>query len=103
MPMQSVQNRFYSFIEDVARVWADMWVSMYGKRQLKIEDEKRIWYLPFDGQKYRDLLISTKIDVGASTMWSEIQSVKTLDNLLASQIITPRQYLNGCQRVRCRT
>ena len=26
-------------------------------------------------------------------MWSEIQSVKTLDNLLASQIITPRQYL----------
>ena len=26
-------------------------------------------------------------------MWCEIQSVKTLDNLLASQIITPRQYL----------
>ncbi len=47
MPMQSVQNRFCSFIEDVARVWADMWVSMYGKRQLKIEDENGIWYLPF--------------------------------------------------------
>lgn len=93
MPMQSVQNRFYSFIEDVARVWADMWVSMYGKRSLKIEDENGTWYMPFDGEKYRNLLISTKIDVGASTMWSEIQSVKTLDNLLASQIITPRQYL----------
>ena len=26
-------------------------------------------------------------------MWSEIQSVNTLDNLLASQIITPKQYL----------
>ena len=93
MPMQSVQNRFYSFIEDVARVWADMWVSMYGKRSLKIEDENGTWYMPFDGEKYRNLLISTKIDVGASTMWSEIQSVKTLDNLLASQIITPKQYL----------
>lgn len=93
MPMQTVQNRFYSFIEDVARVWAEMWVTMYGRRSLKIEDENGVWYMPFDGEKYRDLLISVKVDVGASTLWSEIQSVNTLDNLLSSQIITPKQYL----------
>lgn len=93
MPMQTVQNRFYSFIEDAARVWAEMWVSLYGRRSLKIEDENGVWYMPFDGEKYRDLLISVKIDVGASTLWSEIQSTRTLDNLLASQIITPKQYL----------
>ena len=93
MPMQTVQNRFYSFVEDVARVWAEMWVTMYGRRSLKIEDENGVWYMPFDGEKYRDLLISVKVDVGASTLWSEIQSVNTLDNLLASQIITPKQYL----------
>ena len=93
MPMQTVQNRFYSFIEDMARVWAEMWVTMYGRRSLKIEDENGVWYMPFDSEKYRDLLISVKVDVGASTLWSEIQSVNTLDNLLASQIITPKQYL----------
>lgn len=93
MPMQTVQNRFYSFIEDVARIWADMWVTMYGKRSLKIEDENGVWYMPFDGEKYRDFLISVKIDVGASTLWSEIQSIKTLDNLFGRQIITPLQYL----------
>lgn len=93
MPMQTVQNRFYSFVEDVARVWAEMWVIMYGRRSLKIEDENGVWYMPFDGEKYRDLLISVKVDVGASALWSEIQSVNTLDNLLASQIITPKQYL----------
>lgn len=93
MPMQTVQNRFYSFVEDVARVWAEMWVTMYGRRSLKIEDENGVWYMPFDGEKYRDLLISVKVDVGASTLWSEIQSVNTLDNLLSSQIITPKQYL----------
>ena len=93
MPMQTVQNRFYSFVEDVARVWAEMWVTMYGWRSLKIEDENGVWYMPFDGEKYRDLLISVKVDVGASALWSEIQSVNTLDNLLASQIITPKQYL----------
>lgn len=93
MPMQTVQNRFYSFVEDVARIWADMWMSLYGKRSLKIEDQNGVWYLPFDGEKYRRLLISARIDVGASSMWSEIESVKTLDNLLAQQIITPLQYL----------
>ena len=93
MPMQTVQNRFYSFVEDIARIWADMWVTFYGKRSLKIEDENGVWYLPFDGEKLKDLLIAVKIDVGASTLWSEIQSVKTLDNLLAAQIITPKQYL----------
>ena len=93
MPMQTVQNRFYSFIEDMARVWAEMWVTMYGRRSLKIEDENGVWYMPFDSEKYRDLLISVKVDVGASALWSEIQSVNTLDTLLASQIITPKQYL----------
>lgn len=102
MPMQTVQNRFYSFVEDVARVWADMWAAMYGKRPLKIEDENGVWYMPFDGEKLRDLLIAVRIDVGASTMWSEIQSVKTLDNLFERQIITPLQYLERLPKGRCR-
>lgn len=93
LPMQTVQNRFYSFLEDVARIWAEMWVSLYGRRALRIEDENGVWYMPFDGQKYRDLLIHVKIDVGASTLWSEIQSSQTLDNLLKMQVITPLQYL----------
>jgi len=93
MPMQTVQNRFYSFLEDLARIWADFWVSLYGRRSLKIEDENGVWYLPFNGEDYRDRLIAVKIDVGASTLWSEIQSVKTLDSLFGQQIITPLQYL----------
>lgn len=93
MPMQTVQNRFYSFIEDVARIWAEFWITMYGSRRLKIEDENGTWYFPFDAEKFRDLLISVKIDVGTSSLWSEIQSIKTLDNLFGRQIITPLQYL----------
>ncbi len=93
MPMKTVQNRFYSFIEDVARLWAEFWVEMYGRRSLKIEDESGTWYLPFDGSKYRDLLISVRVDVGASNLWSEIESIKTLDNLLERGVITPVQYL----------
>ena len=94
MPLQMLQNRYYQFCEDVARIWAEFWVSMYGKRALKINDENGTWYMPFDSERYKTLLISVKVDVGASTLWSESQSVRTLDNLLERQIIDVIQYLD---------
>lgn len=93
MPMQTVQNRFYSFIEDLARIWAEFWVMQYGARQLKIEERGSTWYLPFDGARYRDLLISARVDVGASTLWSESQSIRTLDSLFGAKVINVLQYL----------
>lgn len=93
MPLQQTKNRYYSFIEDIARIWAEFWIMKYGKRSIKVEDDTGTWYLPFDGERYRDLLISTRIDVGASGLWSEAQSTITLGNLLDRQIITPTQYL----------
>ena len=93
VPMQTYQNAFYSFIEDVARIWAEFWVCLYGKRSLKMTSGDQTWYFPFDGDRYRDLVLSVRVDVGASTLWSESQSIQTLDNLLAAQIISPEQYL----------
>lgn len=93
MPLQQDKNRFYSFIEDVARIWAEFWVMQYGNRSLKVEDDTGTWYLPFKADRYKDLLIATRIDVGASGMWSEFQSIQTLDNLFERQIIDAIQYL----------
>ena len=93
MPLQPVQNRFYRFVEEVARIWAEFWVMKYGARSLKIESEDGVWYMPFDGARYRDLLISVKVDVGSSTLWGEAQTLATLDGLLEKKIITPLQYL----------
>lgn len=75
MPLQVVQERFYTFCEDVARIWAEFWVTQYGRRSLRIEDEHGVWYLPFDGGRYRDLLLSVRVDVGASSPWSEERSI----------------------------
>ncbi len=92
LPLQTVQNRFYQLCEDVARIWLDFWVNKYGKRKIKIVDERGVWYLPFDSKKYKDLIVSVKVDVGASTLWGEAQVVNTLDNLLNNGIITQKQY-----------
>ena len=94
MPLQSLQTRFYGFMEDLSRTWAEFWVMQYGRRALKIEDENGIWYLPFDGNRYRDVLISVQVDVGASSMWSEMESIQTLDNLFDRGIVNVEQYLS---------
>ncbi len=93
LPLLSVQNRFYSFIEDIARIWAEFWVTHYGQRKLKIRDESGTWYLPFNGERYRGLLISTRVDVGPAVLWGEEQSIHTLDSLLDRKVIDPVQYL----------
>ena len=92
-PMQLYQNRFYGFIEELARIWADFWLHLYGRRPLKIRDKSGRWYLDFDAERYRHLLINAQVDVGASTVWSEAVVIQTLDNLLRSGVITIDQYL----------
>ncbi len=94
LPMQPIQNRFYRFVADMAKVWAEFWVMKYGARSLKMETEDGVWYMPFDGNRYRDLLINVRVDVGASTLWGEAQTITTLDNLFAKGVITPVQYIS---------
>ena len=94
MPLQTLQLRYYQFCEDVARIWAEFWVQLYGNRALKVEDGAQgVWYLPFDADKYKQLLISVRVDVGAASLWSEVQTIQTLDNMLANGEITPLQHL----------
>ena len=92
-PLQPYQNAFYAFMEDVARIWAEFWLILYGRRSLKITDRTGTWYLPFDGERYRRLALSVRVEVGASPLWSETETIRTLDNLLDRQIITVEQYL----------
>lgn len=92
-PMQMYQNRFYSTNEDVARIWADFWITMYGKRSIKINDGGKTRYMVFDAERYKNLVITARIDVGASTLWSEAVSISNLGNLLSSQLISFIEYL----------
>ena len=92
-PMQLKQNAYYAFIEDVMRIWADFWINLYGDRRLKIDTPEGVAYVPFHADRYKKLLINARVDVGASTLYSQSVVVSTLDALLSAQIITPQQYL----------
>lgn len=93
LPMQVYKNMFYQFVEDIARIWADFWVNMYGARPLKVMTENETHYENFDGESLKKLVINAKVDVGASTIWGEAVVVTSLSNLLEKGIITVKEYL----------
>ena len=98
MPLTMMQNRFYTFFEDVARVWAEFWMAMYGNRSLKIAEEQGVWYMPFDAARYRDLLLNIRVDVGAGDPYNEARTVETLDSLFKNGVINAKQYISRLPR-----
>ncbi len=93
MPLQTVKKRFYSFIEELSRIWADFWISYYGRRELKVGNEKGSGYVKFDGDRYKGLVISTKVDVTTATVYSDKECLDTLLTLFEKGIINRNQLL----------
>ncbi len=88
-----VKRRFYGFIEDASRIWADFWLTQYGRRSIKVEDENGAWYLPFDTCRYGNMHLNATVDVGPDSVYSTAESISLLNNLIDRGIISKRQYL----------
>ena len=98
MPLTMLQNRFYTFVEEVARIWLEFWLSLYGERALKLTDRHGVWYMPFSAPACRALLPDIRVEVGAGENFSEQKTVETLDSLYQSGVLNKRQYLSRLPR-----
>ncbi len=93
MPLQILKNRFYSFAEEVSRIWAEFWVTYYGTRPIKLSDSKGTSYMTFDANNYRGLIINAKTEVGAGTVYNEREAVSTLITLYEKGILDKAQFI----------
>ncbi len=94
VPLQSQQERFYAFVEDIGLIWLDFIRQYYhGGRMIPLEQDGRRVYVPLPDDILDAYAMRLKVDVGPSSMWSEVQVVQTLDNLLKGGQISLRQYL----------
>ncbi len=93
LPLAMLETRYFAFIEEISRIWAEFWIMQYGNRRIKINDQNGTWYLEFDGKRYKDLIISTSAEISSSASFSDETTVSVLDNLLNKGGITPIQYL----------
>ena len=106
-PMELTKQQDYQCMEDAARIWIDMMAVNYGTRMVEVTMDMdkpgeqplgmqlpaQTFMEPFDFSILKEVQLSIKQDVGASSYWSEMASMQTLDNLLMNGHITLKQYL----------
>ena len=111
-PSELTKQNIYSAIEDLARIFLDFMGEFYGTRYVDrpINDQERQLAMiaqqvnpdqeipeevpeEFDFSQIKEHPVIIKVDVGASTYYSEIASIQTLENLLMQNQITVVQFL----------
>lgn len=107
-PLELVKRNMYQAVEDLGRIYLDMMRVYYGKRfvQVKMWTKSQMQNVPlgmtlpeqdvnveFDFSVLNEIPLSLRLDVGASSYWSEITTVQTLDNLLMQGKINLDDYL----------
>lgn len=107
-PLELVKQNMFQAVEDLGRIYLDMMRVYYGNRyvQVKMWTKHQLEAVPFgmtlpeqdvntefDFAMLNEVPLSLKLDVGASSYWSEIAAVQTLDNLLMQNKINLDDYL----------
>lgn len=106
-PTELTKQNLYSCVEDLFRVYLEFMANYYGKRTVDMPTPDKVQEaamfvgmdapdeIPesFDFNMLQNHPMLLKLDVGASSYYSEIASMQTLDQLLQNGHITIEQYL----------
>ena len=118
VPLENIRALLYEWVEDVAAILLDMMGTYYGTRRIIVSEEmeevvmegsvpaideatgrmktrreRRNVVRSVDFTPLRELWFHTRVDVGATTYFSEIALTQTLDNLRREGILDMAQYL----------
>lgn len=120
VPLENIRAGLYEWVEDIGEILLDMMGTYYGKRpivrdrtfeepvidpttgqpklnkltgQMEVKHVTRRAVEEFDFSQFKHLWLNVRADVGASTYFSEIAMVQTLDNLRANGTLEILDYL----------
>lgn len=93
VPLENIKQNMYQFLEDMGYIWLDFISNYYGTRKIDAEILGKREIIEFNFDELKDMKFRLKIEVGASSYWSELASIETLDRLLQQEAITFKQYL----------
>lgn len=119
IPLENIRASLYEWVEDIGHILLDMMGTYYGQRPVIVEKEfddlvtgsgdipqvdpvtglfatrttreKALDF--FDFGQFKDLWLNLRVDVGATTYFSEIAMTQTLDNLRRDGLLSAVQYL----------
>lgn len=106
VPLENIRAGLYEWVEDIGRILLDMMGTYYGKRpivrdrnmddfmtdagdqalfkpsgEMMVQSVSRRVVEEFDFTQFKDLYLNVSVNAGATTYYSEIAMVQTLDNL----------------------
>lgn len=95
VPIDNIQKRFYRTIKDVGRIWEEFFKTYYSLPRLITVDEVDGSQTAkgFTGTKYSGVEFKLKIDVGASSTYSESLGMATLDKMYDKDDISVDDYI----------
>lgn len=119
VPLENIRSGEYEWVEDIAAILLDMMGTYYGKRPVVVEQtmEELVTGLDgvpmidpmtglmktqsvarkvvqqFDFATLKNMFLNVRVDVGATTYFSEIAMTQTLDNLRKDGTLDVIQYL----------
>lgn len=107
IPAELTKQNLYECIEDLGCIYIAFMAANYGTRPVDIPVEAAIgadaaefagatastMQVDFDFAKVKNCPMTIGLDVGASSYWSEIASMQTLENLLQLNMITIADFL----------
>ncbi len=94
-PLELTRQNLLQSVEELGRIYMEFMGEYYGVRNAAVqrEDGGGLVCLPVDFSLLKELPMTVKLDVGASSYWSEIAAMQTLDNLLMQGKISTTEYL----------
>ena len=111
-PMELTKLDLYDSVEELFRIYLEFMAEYYGKRTVYTQTPDKVREAVefaaeadptletpdqvgtvFDFSTLKDMHMNLRLDVGASSYFSEIASMQTLDNLLKMKLIDAVQYL----------
>ena len=96
-PMELTKQALLQSIEDLGRIYNAFMAEYYGTRYVELKNPDPsvggTLSVRFDFSTLKVIPCSIDLDAGASSYWSEIASMQTLDNLLMNKLIPVSEYL----------
>ena len=106
-PMELTKQNDYQCLEDAGRIWIDIMSVRYGTRMVEMSLDlgdageqplgmnlsQQNFTQPFDFSILKEIPLTIEQEAGASSYWSEMASMQTLDNLMMNNMITKKQYI----------
>jgi predicted nucleic acid-binding protein len=95
-PLELQKQNFHGFVEQMARIIADVMRAFYGKRTVMMNstvvdeygnEQSKLQPTQFDFSSLDELQMTMRVDVGASSLYSEQLQVQTASNLFTTGII----------------